>query len=141
VTVADLIALLDGGSFRRLGDVLDLAAVETEPTLALPAAFVLRDQATAQDAAQGTQIFEQLVTTLFGVLVVVSADGARRGVAQASLETLEAEVLERLYAATLPGVERPLAFVDSRLVGLGAGRVSRLIRFRAVRRLRVVKQP
>jgi|GEM_PF-6866625 len=135
-----IIALVDAiGIFKKVGTVEELADLASEPTLGLPAAFVISDSLSAQDAAGGTQIFEQLVTELFAVVVIVGADGARRGAAQGSLQQLEEEVIAALAGTMVAGVERPLSLADSRLLGLGAGRASRLIRFRAIRRFRTIR--
>lgn len=125
--------------FKRVDGAIELAALDIEQTLSLPAAFVVPDSAAATDAAGGTQIFEQLVTTLSGVFIIVGADGARRGLAATSLADLEEAVIGHLAGLDLPETERPLSFVDARLVNLSGGRVSRLLRFRSIRRIRRIR--
>lgn len=140
--LATIIQLLDAtGAFKRVGDVLQLAALETEPTIALPAAFVVPEAESAQPNDLGSNIFEQLITSQFAVAIVVGADGARRGVARESLEELEAEVLAALAGTKVEGQDRPIVYAGARLLSIGGGRVSRLLSFRAVRRFRVIRNP
>ena len=140
--LATIIMLLEaGGAFKRVGDVLDLAALETEPTIALPAAFVVPESEAAQPNDMGSNVFEQLITSQFGVAIVVGADGARRGTARESIEELEAEVLAALAGARVEGLDRPIVYAGARLISIGPGRVSRLLSFRAVRRFRVIRNP
>jgi hypothetical protein len=137
-----IIQLLEaGGAFKRVGDVLQLAGLDTEPTIAMPAAFVVPESESAQPNDLGSNIFEQLITSQFGVAIVVSADGAKRGVARESLEDLEAEVLTALAGTKVEGLDRPLVYAGARLISIGAGRVSRLLSFRAVWRFRVIRNP
>ncbi|MFN7000265.1 hypothetical protein [Thermaurantiacus tibetensis] len=137
-TVEAVIALLREGPFKRVDGALALAQLATEPTVALPAAFVLEEGSTTQDAAQGSQIFEQVETATIAVVVVVGGDAARRGAAERALEDLAEAVVSRLFAAAIPGLERPLAYQGGQLLGLDGGRVTRILRFRAVRRLRLI---
>lgn len=140
MNLAPILKLVEASNaFKVVGDALELAELQTKPTLALPAAFVIPDSESAQSTQLGTYVFDQLVTTLFAVVVVVGADGARRGVAAAQLESLEEGVIAQLAGETLAGTDRPLEYADARLIGLGGGRVSRLLRFRAVRRIRRVR--
>lgn len=127
------------GLFRRVDGAIELSTLASEPTLAMPAAFVIPDSESAADAAGGTQIFEQLVTRLTGIVIIVGADGARRGAAASTLRALEDAVIGRLAGADMPGTDRPLSYVDARLIGVGGGRVSRLLRFRSIARIRVVR--
>jgi hypothetical protein len=119
-------------------DLFALGDVATEPKVRLPAVFVVPDSEVAADAAQGTQIFEQLVTTSFAVVVVVGADAARRGQAASRLEALEAAIEGALIARVPDGFERPIGLVDTRLASLSGGRAARVMRFRTVRRIRRV---
>ena len=142
MNLAPVLTLVDAtGLFKRVGDALELVELQATPTLAMPAAFVIPDSESAATTQLGTFIFDQLVTSLFAVVVIVGADGARRGVAQAALHELEEGVIGCLAGASLAGLDRPLEYVDARLVGLGGGRVSRLLRFRSVRRIRRTRTP
>jgi hypothetical protein len=127
--------------FKRVGDVLELAALSSEPTLAMQAAFVLPSDSSALPNDLGSNVFEQLITERVGVAIVVSADGARRGAAREELEELEAVVMGALASKTLQGFDRPTTFSDARLVGVSGGRVTRLLRFNVVRRFRVIRNP
>ncbi len=129
------------GAFRRVGDVLQLAALETEPTIALPAAFVVPESESAGPNDMGSNVFEQLITSQFAVAIVVGADGARRGAARESIEELETEVLAALAGTKVEGLDRPIVYAGARLLSIGAGRVSRLLSFRAVRRFRLIRNP
>ncbi|MFN7400562.1 MAG: hypothetical protein ACK5SX_16240 [Sandaracinobacter sp.] len=140
--LATIIRLLQASdAFKQVGDVLQLASLETEPTIALPAAFVVPESESAQPNDLGSNVFEQLITSQFAVAIVVSADGARRGLARESLEQLEAEVLTALAGTAVEGLDRPLVYAGARLLSIGGGRVSRLLSFRAVRRFRVIRNP
>lgn len=129
------------GQFKRVGDALELADVRTEPTLALPAAFVVPDSESAASTQLGTHIFDQLVTSLVGIVIIVGADGARRGAAGQALHELERAVIGTLAGASIAGSDRPLEYADARIVSLGGGRVSRLLRFRFSMRIRVIRNP
>lgn len=140
--LATIIMLLEAtDAFKRVGDVLQLAALETEPTIAMPAAFVVPETESAQPNDLGSNVFEQLITTQFAVAIVVGADGARRGVARESLEDLEAAVITALAGTKVQGLDRPITYAGARLLSIGPGRVARLLSFRAVRRFRVVRNP
>lgn len=140
--LATIIMLLEAtGAFKRVGDVLQLAALETEPTLALPAAFVVPESESAQPNDMGSNVFEQLITSQFAVAIVVAADGARQGVARSAIEELEDSVLAALAGTRVQGLDRPIVYAGARLLSIGAGRVSRLLSFRAVRRFRFIRNP
>ena len=140
--LATIIMLVEAtGAFKRVGDVLQLAALETEPTIALPAAFVVPEAESAQPNDLGSNIFEQLITSQFAVVIVVGADGARRGVARESLEELEAGVLAALAGTKVEGLDRPIIYAGGRLISLGGSRVGRMLSFRAVRRFRRIRNP
>lgn len=141
LNLGPVVALLAGPPFKLVGSLFDLASLRTEPKLALPAAFVLPDSESAAPEATGSSIFEQLVTSLFAVVIVAGGDSLRRDRDLEHLAELEGAVIDRLFARPLLGLDRPLAYVDARILGLEPGRVSRLLRFRATWRLRRVIQP
>lgn len=135
--IRDVVDHLAAGLDCPVEDLFELADVATQAKPRLPAVFVVPDSSVAADAAQGSHIFEQLLTVTFAVVVVVGADGARRGTAAQQLETIERAVEELLVARILPGFERPVGLVDVRLASLSGGRAARLLRFRTARRIRV----
>ncbi|MFQ3664673.1 MAG: hypothetical protein SNJ79_01365 [Sphingomonadaceae bacterium] len=138
-TVEAIRVLLAEGPFKRVEGELALSqlAADRAPPLALPAAFVISESESVSDAAQGSNIYEQIVSETIGVVIVVAADALRRGQAAASLDALRAFVLDQLFAASpLPGLSRPLAYQGAQLIGLSGGRVSRILRFRAISRIR-----
>lgn len=140
--VAQFIELLHAtGKFKRIGDVLDLAALQTEPTIAMPAAFVLPSDSSALPNDLGSNVFEQLIIERVGIAIVVGADGARRGAAREELEELEAVVMAAIASKTIQGFDRPTTFSDARLVGVSGGRVTRLLRFNVVWRFRRIRNP
>ena len=125
------------GHFKTVEGVLAVADIRKEHLLALPAAFVLPESESATTNQIGTGAFEQIVTTMVGVVIVVGADGARKGTGGSTLHRAENCVGPALVAARIDGLARPVEYADARLFGVSPGRVSRLLRFRAVRRLRV----
>jgi hypothetical protein len=137
--IPGIIALLEGGPFKRVDEAEELAAIATEATAALPAAFVLEEGSTATDFQSGSNIYEQIVTTTVGVVIITGADGARRGGGQLRLRELSAFVVGRLFAADVEGLSRPLAFAGAQLVAIQPGRLSAILRFRAVSRRRVTR--
>ena len=140
--VPQIMALLDATErFKRVGDVLELSALQTEPTIAMPAAFVLLSDSSALPNDLGSNVFEQLVAERVGIAIVVGADGARRGAARNELEELEAVVMDAIAGAKLAGFDRPATFSDARLVGISGSRVTRLLRFNVVWRFRRIRNP
>ena len=141
--LAPIVALLSGtGAFKRVEGVLELAAVNKDAGLALPAAFVFVEAETASAEQSGAGFFEQIVASTIGVAMVVTGEAARRGSIDATLSKLETAVHRALFAAKLPEpVVRPLAYAGGQLLGFAEGRAAHLVRYRAVRRFRRTRNP
>lgn len=133
--------MLGGGSFAAVSDAMELAQIGKQPNLRLPAAYVVPDTESANDAASGSYVFEQLLLSTFAVVLLVGADKARKGLAADRICILEDEVISRLHGQQPSGFDSPLGLVDISTADITASYVVRVIRFRARRRIRTVRNP
>ena len=133
--------LLAGGPWKRVDALAAMAALATEPSLALPACYVVPDADTATPPAEGSYILDQVINSVFSVVLVARPDGARRGVAASELDQLADAAISRLFGQQLPEWDSPLHLVDCRTIGISAEMVSCVVRFRGRRRRRLVLTP
>lgn len=132
-----VIDLLRDGPWKRVEGLDALALLSTEPTLALPLAYVVLDSETALPPAEGSRTLDQVIQSTISIVLVTRPDGARRGVAASQLDELEEEALVRLFGKQLPGWDSPFTILDISMLGISADMISRVLRLRARRRRRV----
>lgn len=139
--IEDIITRLSAGEtpFKRVEELEELSRLASQPTIAVPCAFVIEEAFTATDFQSGSNILEQIISTTAAVIIVAGADGARRGAGNMRLRELEAFVVDRLFAAEIPGLARPLALVGGQLLSILPGRVTAIVRFRGESRRRVTR--
>lgn len=129
---------LAGSGFKSIDGVGALSDIATRAG-ALPAAYVLVESESSADAQSGSGIFEQIDTIVFGVVIVVSSGAAQHGLPAADIEALKEAVKAKLRGWQHPETDRPAAYRGARLIGVGAGRVSALLRFETTQRVRIVR--
>ena len=133
--------LLEGGPWKRVDDIGALAKIAEQPSLQLPACYVLPDAEQAAPAPEGSYVLHQVIQSTVAIVLVTRPDGARQGVSAAEMEQMEEAALERLFGKQPEGWDSPLTIADIRTVDISAGLIARVIRMRGRRSRRVTIQP
>jgi hypothetical protein len=117
--------------FKAIESIEALADLETVG-VARPACFVLPSSVDYRETQAGGGLLNVEATERLDVVVMV--DGAlKQGRRQNELMTLAAAVIAELFGWTPdPNLWRPLVPEAARLLGVGAGRATWLVRFRTV---------
>lgn len=129
---------LAGCGFKSIDSVAGLDDIATRPG-ALPAGFIVIESERSSDVQSGSGVFEQIDTIIFGVVIVVSTGAAQHGLPGADIETLKEATKLKLRGWLHPDTDRPAAYRGARLISVGAGRVSALLRFETTQRVRIVR--
>ncbi|WP_439532031.1 phage tail terminator protein [Polymorphobacter sp.] len=105
--------------------------------VALPGLFVVPAAEDFRPVQEGAGLIQLEETIQFDVVVIINAS-ATRGRDEDELEGFS-EAVKTLLFGWAPSAEfRPIVPVASRLLGVGSGRVSWIIRFRTVQHLRKI---
>lgn len=121
---------------KRVEGIESLAALETVPNSAFPAAFVIQAEEARTEEINGPGLIVVRVDAVFSVVTVIAAS-AVRGQPRDELTSLSDAIIARLFGFTPdPDVYRPLVPGAGRLLGLEAGRASWIDQFRTTYRLR-----
>ena len=130
-------AELAGLGFKTVAGIAGLADFERTAG-PLPAAYVIAGAESGVDAAQGSQVFEQVVSVGFTAVTVTATGGPRNERPIDELDELRRKTKAALFGWQHPESTRPTAFTGASDPAVGGGRTSQQLRFRLTERLRTI---